>query len=70
MTNIAVGDAGEKAVQNYLMLNGYKVLATKYRAVTGEVDIIAKAEGTIVFVEVKTRRNNQYGSPAEAVTFS
>ncbi|MBP2653147.1 MAG: protein yraN [Firmicutes bacterium] len=70
MTNIALGDAGEKAVKDYLILNGYKVLATKYRTVTGEVDIIAKVKGTIVFIEVKTRSSNQYGSPAEAVTFS
>ncbi len=69
MNHIALGEKGEAAVVEYLRRHGYAVLQQKYRARTGEIDIIAKKDGVLVFVEVKTRRSTRYGLPAEAVTY-
>jgi putative endonuclease len=62
------GDAGEQAAAAHLRAAGYAVLDVKYRARTGEVDIVAADGETLVFVEVKARRSGDYGTPAEAVT--
>lgn len=67
MNHIDVGNKGEQSAASYLGRLGYKIIATKYRAKTGEIDIIAKDKGCLVFVEVKTRRSVAYGFPAEAV---
>lgn len=67
-SRIDTGDAGEQAAAGHLRAAGYGILALKYRARPGEVDIVAAWDGTLVFVEVKTRRGGAYGTPAEAVT--
>ncbi|WP_425060834.1 hypothetical protein SCACP_15880 [Sporomusa carbonis] len=69
MNHIAVGDKGEQFAVNYLSRLGYHIIVTKYRAKTGEVDIVAKDKDCLVFIEVKTRRSTVYGFPAEAVNF-
>lgn len=69
MNHITLGDLGEKAASHYLTTKGYALTHRKYRTKLGEIDIIAKHKNTIVFVEVKTRRNTTYGSPAEAVNY-
>lgn len=70
MNHIDVGNRGEEAAVRFLRQMGYTVVARKYRAKPGEIDIIAHHKGIIVFVEVKTRRNITFGFPAEAVTYS
>jgi putative endonuclease len=69
MNHIATGDKGEQFAAEYLRKLGYKIVDTKYRAKTGEIDIIAKDKEFLVFVEVKTRRSSAYGLPAEAVNY-
>lgn len=69
MNHIATGDKGEQFAANYLKRLGYKIIAVKYRAKTGEIDIIAKDKEFLVFAEVKTRRSTAYGLPAEAVNY-
>ena len=64
-----IGKLGEKKAQNYLKRRGYQILETNYRTKAGEIDIIAKEKDCIVFVEVKTRTSEEYGAPAEAVSF-
>jgi putative endonuclease len=64
-----VGDIGEQAAANYLYDAGYEIVERKYRSKIGEIDIIARIENILVFIEVKTRRNTTYGFPAEAVTY-
>lgn len=70
MNHIDIGNIGENAAADYLREAGYDILARKYRCRLGEIDIIARDNGVIVFVEVKTRRSKAYGMPAEAVTYS
>ena len=61
------GIIGEKIAQKYLKNNGYKIIENNYYTRNGEIDIIANKEKYIVFVEVKTRNNEKYGKPSEAV---
>jgi len=65
--NVIVGDRGESLATNYLKKNKYKILETKYKNTIGEIDIIAKQKNVIVFVEVKSRTNDFFGAPSEAV---
>lgn len=69
VNRLKVGDRGEQAAADYLQSAGYDILERKYRSKIGEIDIIAKRNNVLVFVEVKTRRNTTYGFPAEAVTY-
>ncbi len=62
-----IGDFGERAAQRYLIQKGYIIHERNYRIRGGEIDIIAEKDDTLVFVEVKTRKNTNYGMPSEAV---
>lgn len=57
----------EKLVAEYLETQGYEILETNYRCRMGEIDLIAKEGETLVFVEVKYRRDESMGNPKEAV---
>lgn len=63
------GQVGEDLACSYLTSKGYTLINTNYRCVFGEIDIIAKHEGKIHFVEVKTRHSLKKGQPYEAVNF-
>jgi len=65
--NKKLGAAGEKKARAYLRLHGWKILEKNWKNPYGEVDIIAKKDDTVAFIEVKTRLNDTYGSPSEAV---
>ena len=68
LNNVEIGNKGERIARNYLRLRLYKILETNYRRKTGEIDIIAKKGGYIIFIEVKYRNNTNKGLPREAVT--
>ncbi len=53
----------------YMQGCGYKILDRNYRTRSGEIDIIAREGGYIVFAEVKYRKNNAFGTPLEAVDY-
>lgn len=53
----------------YLAAQGMKIMAHNFRCRQGEVDIIGRHEGYLVFVEVKYRKDREKGSPEEAVDF-
>lgn len=62
-----MGRGGEAAVAAYLKKRKIKVLETNYVCRLGEADLVARQGDTILFVEVKTRSSDTYGTPAEAV---
>ncbi|MBR2341159.1 MAG: YraN family protein [Clostridia bacterium] len=62
-----LGKKGERLVADYLKKQGYKILEKNYRTPFGEADIIAQDRDELVFIEVKTRTSDQYGTPAESV---
>jgi len=62
------GRYGETAAKGYLAAKGYEILAERYKAGAGEIDIIAKDSGCLVFVEVKYRKQASFGSPAASIT--
>ncbi len=65
-----LGKIGEERACRYLKEKGYQILERNFRCKMGEIDIIAKDKNKdLVFVEVKTRRSFQYGSPAEAINY-
>lgn len=68
--NKNIGNFGESAAERYLRKNGYTILERNYLIRGGEIDIIAKKDTYTVFVEVKTRRNEHFGTPSEAVTYN
>lgn len=66
--NLELGKSGEEAAVNFLTKKGYKILKRNYKNKLGEIDIIAKDDKTLCFVEVKTRTNLNFGYPQEAIT--
>ena len=65
-----LGDIGEKLAKDFLKKKGYKIRETNFRCREGEIDIIAQKKGCLVFVEVRTKTNADFGSPEESVTFA
>lgn len=63
----AVGAYGERVAVRYLVNQGMALLERNWRGTAGEIDIIARDGDTLVFCEVKTRRSETFGIPAEAV---
>lgn len=59
----------EAIAARYLERNGYLILEQNYRCHYGEIDIIAEQQGTLVFVEIKYRQSDRYGSPSTAVDY-
>ncbi len=62
-----IGDIGENIAEKHLKRKGYKILSRNYKARGGEIDIIAYRFGVLIYVEVKSRTNDLYGTPASAV---
>ena len=62
-----LGRKGEKLVCEYLKKQGYKLIKTNLRTRYGEADVVCEKNGVTVFVEVKTRSGDRFGTPAEAV---
>lgn len=68
MTNKEIGKYGENLAKNFLIEKGYKILEMNFRySRLAEIDIIALKNNIIHFVEVKTRSQNLFGTPFEAI---
>mgnify|MGYP002711253805 FL=1 len=68
-SNRELGTHGEDLACKFLEKNGYKIIErNKSFSKFCEIDIIAQIKNTLVFVEVKTRKTNSFGSPLEAIT--
>jgi putative endonuclease len=64
----ALGVAGEARAAAWYVARGYRVLHRNWRCREGEIDLVVRTRTTLVFVEVKARRTDRFGSPVEAVT--
>ena len=62
-----LGRIGEKKAEKHLKSVGYKILDKNFTTNLGEIDLVAQDGEYIVFVEVKTRANTDFGNPSEAV---
>lgn len=68
LTPYMLGKSGEEVALRYLKKKNYKIVAKGFRLFRGEIDIIAYDHKTLVFIEVKTRRSQNFGFPEESVT--
>ena len=64
------GQKGENLATSFLISSGYQIIERNFKTKLGEIDIIAKEQNTLVFVEVKARHSLEFGYPEEAVTSS
>ena len=63
-----LGAFGERVAAAHLEAKGYRIRARNFRCREGEIDIVAEDGDCLVFVEVRTRRGDAFGTPAESVT--
>ncbi len=68
MNNLDKGSYGERLAELYLKNKGYMICERNYRNFIGEIDLICRKDKNLIFVEVKSRTNLNYGYPFEAVT--
>ncbi len=68
MTNYAVGHAAEKIAADYLKKLGFKIRELNWKTRYCEIDIVAEKDKTIYFVEVKSRKNTNFGSGLDYIT--
>ena len=66
-TAVSIGNIGEEAAVITLKKQGYKIIERNYRTKMGEIDIIARDGEYTVFVEVRLRKSNAFGTPADTI---
>jgi len=66
--HVIQGHDAERLAARHLKRMGYRIICRNYRCPLGEIDIIARHGRTLVFVEVKSRRSEAFGSPKLAIT--
>ncbi len=62
------GMLGERLAGDFLRKHGYRILEANYRCPAGEIDLIAEHKDFLVFVEVRTKRSRDFGTPEESIT--
>ena len=67
-TTIEQGGVGEDLACNYLEDQGLSLIKRNFRCRVGELDLIMRDGDTLVFVEVRSRHDSRYGTPAETIT--
>ncbi|WJR32116.1 YraN family protein [Mycobacteroides immunogenum] len=65
-----IGSRGEELAADYLRQHEFTILDRNWRCRYGEIDIVVSRGELLVFVEVKTRTGEGFGTPAEAVTYA
>jgi len=68
MTRRDTGILGEKLAGEFLEKQGYQIWQTNYRCPEGEIDIVATHGDDLVFIEVRTKKDLEFGSPEESIT--
>lgn len=66
--NYDIGKSGEELIIKFLIANNYSILCKNFRFKRGEIDIIAKHNNILCFIEVKSRFNFKYGTPMESIS--
>lgn len=71
LSKLQEGKKGEDLAVSFLKNLGYQIIDRNFRLRNGEIDIVCldKEKTTLVFVEVKTRSSDEFGSPLEAITW-
>jgi len=67
MGNRQLGDLAEDRAADLLAARGYRIIARKFRCKSGEIDIIAEDGDVLVFVEVRSRNDDEHGLPYETI---
>ena len=62
------GMLGERLAKDSLKKRSYHIIETNYRCPEGEIDIIAKHKDYLVFIEVRTKKSREFGTPEESIT--
>jgi putative endonuclease len=63
-----LGRRGEQLAAERLAALGFEIVARNFRCPAGEIDLVARLNGTWVFVEVRTRRGQRFGTPEDSIT--
>ncbi len=61
------GDVAERAAEKYLLSHGLKLVTRNYRTRFGEIDLIMQDGEVLVFIEVRMRKNNDFGGAAASI---
>jgi putative endonuclease len=64
----AAGASAEALASQYLVHKGFRVLDRNFTVKGGELDLVCDDGGTLVFVEVRARKNRDHGTPAETIS--
>jgi putative endonuclease len=67
MKKAELGRMGEKIAENYLKKNGYQIIEKNFKTKYIEIDIVAKKDNIFVFIEVRSKSNDNFGNPEETV---
>jgi putative endonuclease len=68
MNRQEVGKLGEKVAQKFLKKRGYRIREKGFRCHHGEIDIVAQQKDCLIFIEVRTKSNLDFGTPEESIT--
>ena len=65
--NLTTGRLGEEIAKKFLEKKGYKIVEQNYRSKFAEIDLVVKQGKELVFVEVRTKRGEMFGTPEESL---
>ncbi len=66
--NLKTGCLGEEIAKRYLENQGYRIIQENYRTKYAEIDLIAWHKKCLVFIEVRTKKEERFGTPEESLT--
>ena len=64
---LKIGQLGEAIAKRYLQKKGYRIIEKNYRTKYAEIDLVTYDKGILVFIEVRTKMDEQFGSPEESI---
>lgn len=67
VNNLQIGRLGEKLAKKYLRQHGFRIIEQNYRTRHAEIDLIGYDNDVLVFIEVRTKRNELFGSPEQTI---